>query len=190
VNGLARSQREQPVDPTVFVNDDMETVAGAFQEAFKTVLAQYLNEEQLVAVKTFVTKVVVEEKPWMWSSPEGVEHLLDLVMVDELIRDFVMTLAFTFFARWGEASVKFTGLTDALSWGTSADNDNGDDRQLVLMPDVINSRLTQQADVKKYLAANKWVVTLLLIKLFVIPPGPDEPPARKKQPTITGFQQQ
>lgn len=178
------------MDPTVFVNDDMETVAGAFQEAFKTVLAQYLNEEQLVAVKTFVTKVVVEEKPWMWSSPEGVEHLLDLVMVDELIRDFVMTLAFTFFARWGEASVKFTGLTDALSWGTSADNDNGDDRQLVLMPDVINSRLTQQADVKKYLAANKWVVTLLLIKLFVIPPGPDEPPARKKQPTITGFQQQ
>jgi hypothetical protein len=181
--GFTRGNKQEPVEnPNVFVNDDMETVAAAFQTAFNTVRAQYLNDDDQLAIMTFATKVVVEEKPWMWASPEGVDHLLDLVMVDELIRDFVMTLSFTFFARWGEANVKFTGLTDALSWGTSADNDNGDNRQLVVMPEVINSRLTQQDDVKKYLAANKWIVTLLLLKLFVIPEGVDNQPSRRTPP--------
>lgn len=176
MNSFARNQQQD----VPFVNDDMETVAAAFQEAFKTVMSQYLDADQKVQLETFVTGLVVQEKPWMWASPEGADHLLDLVMVDEMIRDFVMSLTFVFFARWGEANVKFTGLTDALSWGTSADNVNNEDRQLVLMPEVIRSRLTQQSDVKKYLAANKWVVTLLLIKLFVVPEAP-VPPADSKR---------
>lgn len=152
-----------------FNNDDMETVASAFQTAFQTVMKQYLDENQSKAILAFVSSIAVEEKPWMWVSPEGQDHLLDKVMVPELIRDFVMSLTFTFFARWGEAKVKFTGLVDTLSWGTAADTVNNEDKQYVLMPEVISTRLTTQPDVKKYLAANKWVVTLMLIKLFVVP---------------------
>lgn len=158
---------DSPFQPT-FVNDDMETVASAFHVAFKTVLGQYLDQEQRDKLMGWCITIAVEGKPWMWTSAEGQELLLDLVMVDEFYRDFVMTLTFMFFARWGEANVKFTGLVDTLSWGTAADNVNNDDKGLVLMPAAISDRLVSQADVKKYLAANKWVVTLMLIKLFVM----------------------
>lgn len=161
--------KSNPFQPAPFVNDDMETVAAAFQAAFKTVMDQYLDDDQRDKLMQWVTTIAVEGKPWMWISPDGQELLLDLVMVDEFYRDFVMTLTFTFLARWAEANVKFTGLTDALSWGTAADSTEDGKDDLVLMPRVIRDRLISQADVKKYLAANKWVVTLMLIKLFVVP---------------------
>lgn len=152
-----------------FTNDDMETVAAAFQTAFKTVMNQYLSEEQRTKLMQWVTTVAVEGKPWIWTSADGQAILLDMVMVDEFYRDFVMTLTFVFFARWGEANVKFTGLVDTLSWGTASDTASNEDKSLILMPEDISTRLTGQVDVKRYLNANKWVVTLMLIKLFVVP---------------------
>lgn len=152
-----------------FDNDDMETVAGAFQVAITQTLAMYLDEAAREKIMMLCTKIVVEEKPWMWVSPEGVNHLDDLIMVEELTRDFIMALTFTFFSRWGEAKVKFTGLVDTLSWGCAVDNANAEDQSYVLMSKDLSARLSSQETVKKYLAANKWVVVMMLIKLFVLP---------------------
>jgi hypothetical protein len=166
---MAANGKTNPFAPVEFVNDDMEIIAGAFHSAFKTVMDQYLDEGQRDKLNQWVTTIAVEGKPWMWTSGDGQALLLDLVMVDEFYRDFVMALTFLFFARWGEAGVKFTGLVDTLSWGTAADTPESEEMDLVLMPRVIRDRLVSQTDVKKYLAANKWVVTLMLIKLFVVP---------------------
>lgn len=155
-------------DPNVFTNDDMEVVAGAFEAAIKTVLEQYRDEALREKLLMFINNIVVQEKPWVWVSPEGPAHLDDLFMVDEFTRDFIMLLTFTFFARWGEGKVKFTGLVDTLSWGCAADED-GEDKGYVLMSKDLSARLSPTDTVKKYLRANKWVVVAMLIKLFVKP---------------------
>lgn len=156
-------------DPNEFTNDDMETVVGAFQAAIQQVTDQYRDEALREKALMLCNQIVVQEKPWMWTSPEGIDHIDDLFMVDEFNRDFIMLLTFTFFSRWGEANVKFTGLVDTLSWGCAADNEDEADKGFTLMSKDLSIRLSPQSTVKKYLRANKWIVVAMLIKLLVKP---------------------
>ena len=165
------------VDPDTFTNDDMETVQAAFEVAIKTVLDQYRDPALKEKLLLFIQNIVVQEKPWMWVSPEGQEHVVYLFMVDEFPRDFIMLLTYTFFSRWGEGKVKYTGLTDALSWGCAADNDDNVEKEYVLMSKDLSARLSPLDSVKKYLRANKWLAVAMLIKLFVAPSDLGESPS-------------
>lgn len=154
-----------------YTNADTDLVAGAIQSAWRTVEGQ-VSAETRAKLHTWMVNYIVGEKPYLWASPENVPRIVAMIYADEMVRDFVHTLQFHFFLRWGEASTKFTGLVDVLSWSVGAyglDTErsarNKEDHGAI--PEDIRMRLSSREDVRDLLLDNPWLVCLLLLRSFV-----------------------
>jgi hypothetical protein len=154
-------------------NELIET-GEVFVASIEHVLAnsKRMSEERYAKLSKFLYSMVLAEKPYMIASPKGVQHAIELVMEDEVIRDFVFTLGFTFLARWG-GSGRYVELVQALAFAVSGDGNpvRGQD-SLVMMPVDIADLLPDPDGVLDLLQQNKWLVTLLMIQLFVLVPEP------------------
>lgn len=153
-------------------HDDMANCGTSILSAFQTVLAQS-GEENRLKIQRFAVRVIMEEKPYLWVTPQAMGHLMGEVFGDELIRDFVLSLQFHFFMRWGEASQKFTTLTHALSWSvapagqTTMRPQKSENDSLVAIPQVIQERLTSREDAQALMESNPWLVCLLLMRSYI-----------------------
>lgn len=138
-----------------------------------------MSDERSSKLSKFVYSMVLAEKPYMLASPKGVQHAIELVFEDEVIRDFVFTLGFTFLARWG-GSARYFELVQALAFAVSGDGNpvRGQQESLVMMPVEIADLLPDPEGVQTLLQQNKWLVTLLMIQLFVLVPEPPKPSKR------------
>jgi hypothetical protein len=155
-----------------YTNADTDIVGGAIQAAWRTVEGQVSPETRLKLYE-WLMNFISGEKPYLWASPENIPRIVQMVYSDELVRDFVHSLQFHFMLRWGEASTKFTGLVDVLSWsigshgldtehsGRNRKEDHG------AIPEDIRMRLSSREDVKELLLDNPWMVCLLLLRSFV-----------------------
>lgn len=155
-----------------YTNGDTDIVAGAIQSAWRTVESQ-VSVETRAKLYQWMMNYIVGEKPYLWATPENVPRIVAMIYGDEIARDFVHTLQFHFFLRWGEASEKFTGLVDVLSWSVGA---HGLDTEHLArsrkedhgaIPEDIRMRLSSREDVRDLLLDNPWLVCLLLLRSFV-----------------------
>jgi hypothetical protein len=164
--------------------NDLSETAQVFVDSMQHVLAnaKSMSEERHNKLNTFVYSLVLVEKPYMIASPKGVQHAIELVFEDEVIRDFVFMLGFTFFARWGASGPRHNDLVQSLAFAVSGDGTpvRGQD-SLVMMPAEIADLLPDPDGVLTLLQQNKWLVTLLMIQLFVLVPEPLKPSKRNMQ---------
>lgn len=154
-----------------YTNADTDVVAGAIQSAWQTIEAQIAPETR-IKLHQWLMNFIVGEKPYLWAAPDNVPRIVQMVYADELVRDFVHTLQFHFFLRWGEASAKFTGLVDVLSWsvgshGLDTEQTGRRKEDHGAIPEDIRMRLSSREDVKELLLDNPWMVCLLLLRSFV-----------------------
>ncbi|SAK59266.1 hypothetical protein AWB81_01817 [Caballeronia arationis] len=163
-------------------NELIET-GEVFVASMQHVLANCMrmSEERYGKLSKFVYSMVLAEKPYMIASPKGVQHAIELVFEDEVIRDFVFTLGFTFLARWGGLG-RYSELVQALAFAVSGDgNPVRGQESLVMMPAEIGDLLPDPEGVLTLLQQNKWLVTLLMIQLFVLVPEPPKASKRNVQ---------
>jgi hypothetical protein len=153
--------------------EQMMIVGETFVDSFQFVISNYLPDSK-ISIKQFITELVLKNKSYMLVSHEGVPYASNLIFSDESHRDFIMTLHFTFFARWGHLDKDVDGLISNLARGASMMNV----RQLNAMPSDINTRLTDIETTKSLLDANRWLIVILLIMLFI-----SADPTNTKQPT-------
>lgn len=155
-----------------YTNEDTEIVAGAIQSAWLTINAQ-VSPETLQKLNEWLGGFILTDKPYLWATLEGVQSTIKMVYADELLRDFTHMLQFHFFLRWGEASAKFTGLVDVLSWSVGAfaleteRNGSGRKEDHGAIPEEIRTRLASREDVRELLQDNPWMVCLLLLRSFI-----------------------
>jgi hypothetical protein len=165
-------------------NDWLET-AQVFVDSVEHVLANTsrISEDAQAKLNKFVYSLVLAEKAYMITSPKGMQHVIEIVFEDEVIRDFVLTLGFTFYARWGATRARYGSLVESLAFAVSADTSTpirGSDGSFIGTPrDILD--LLPGDNVEQVLQQNKWLVTLLMIQLFVLVPEPPKPGKRNVQ---------
>jgi hypothetical protein len=157
---------------------DMEEAATVFTQSLNHVLSNYLTESSK-SVKEFVTHIVLKEKPYMMITEEGLPHIVELVFMNEIVRDFVLTLSSVFFSRWGNNDEQVLGLAGNIARGVSVlrVGDNVDIANSVI-PRQISERLMTEEMGSMLLYNNRWLICLLMLQIYVnfdIPALPKKP---------------
>lgn len=147
---------------TNITTDAMMEVASVFIESFNHVVSNYVGESKNHA-KLFTANIILKEKPYMIVSLEGLPHITEIVFGSDANRDFILTLSFTFFSRWGHSEREVYGLINNLARGVS----NANALTLNAMPKDISSRLVSSENAAEILEANKWLIVIILMQLFI-----------------------
>lgn len=146
--------------------DDMIEVGDVFISSFNHVLNNY-SDEAKADLLVFAMQLVTMEKPYMLVTEEGIQHIVAQVFGKEHYRDFIMMLAFTFFARFGRDRAEIEGLASNLARGaTLACRTETTRVGLNAVPQSIRDRLPNMETVRELLLANPWLTIVLLIQLF------------------------
>jgi hypothetical protein len=140
----------------------MIEAAAIFQDAVQFVLQRF-GKETKDKVRGFVSLIVLQEKPYLMVTPDGLSRMINLVFSDEAYRDFVLTLHFTFASRWGMTMSLYQGLVANLAQGACPAMEGS----LNAMPADMASRLSTYTDAAQLLEANPWLSMLLMLQLFV-----------------------
>jgi hypothetical protein len=112
-----------------------------------------------------------------------VKNAVETVFADEVLRDFVLTLTFVFFSRWGASDEKYAQLVETFAFSVSADVPTSNTGTLNVpsaIPPAILADLSKSDNVRSRLLANKWLATLLLIQLVVQMPDLSETKKRAR----------
>lgn len=149
-----------------FSNGDMEVVVAAMHEAYSHTRAEFDTDPVLRGeVESFITHFLLSYQVASITMTSSLDTLVREIFGNKTVRDFVLTLQFNFFARWGEAAVNFTSLTDSLSYGVSMSGE--EQAQFCLVPKQLREAVPSQSEVRDLLNSNKWLVTLLVMKTAV-----------------------
>ena len=147
--------------------ENMQIVAEVFQESFQQLMLSYQGQTAYSKLSQFVTHVVLVEKPYLMVTGEGLSHMIGLVFSDQEISDFVLTLTFNFTSRLGADSAGAFMYALAEMLGTNATFDLPSRNEYCAIPTDIVQRLGDRQQAGKLLASNRWLMTLLLMQMFV-----------------------
>lgn len=152
-----------------FSNEDMEVVVASMQEAYRHTRNEFdIDPNMREKIDGFVVNFLLNYQVSSIVMPSSLDTLVREVFSNKLIRDFVLTLQFNFFSRWGEAAENFTSLTDNLSYGLGLSSE--ENSQFSVIPKQLSEALPSQDDVRLILKANKWLVVLLILKTAITVP--------------------
>lgn len=149
---------------TNLTTEEMREAAGVFQESVEHVLKNQSAEGQK-EITLFLANLVYKEKPYLLVTQEGLTHIMQLVWSQPNISDFVMTMSFTFFARWGHSEESVQGLCENLARGCALVVK--DLKDLNAVPAQMSERLADIDAARRLIQANKWLVIVLMAQLFV-----------------------
>jgi len=142
--------------------DEMINVGDVFIKSYNFILSNFVPESKK-EIQDFTAGLVLREKPYMLVTKEGLPRAVNLVFSNEYIRDFIYSLEFAFFSRWGQSSNHVNGLMEILARGVGLANPDKNN----VTPNEINNRLTDETDAFEIIKHNRWLAMLLLIQLFV-----------------------
>ncbi len=149
-------------------------VAKVIQGCYEHQSASILGASK-EAVTEFVADLILRRPAYMLLTPAGLKEITTKVFEQEDVRDFVLALAFLFFARWGGETKDIEELAKNLAMGVSADagagftsaiTSNSGDK--LAIPEVLVANLPKYQTTVSVIASNKWLMVLLLIQLFVL----------------------
>ena len=148
-------------------SDEMINAAQIFQESVEHILANTLGKSK-DNLELFITKILLFEKPFLMLTHEGIVKTIDLVFSTSENRDFIFNLHFIFFSKLGNTNTDINGLIGNVARGVGLSSVH----PLSAMPKEINDRVLDELDAIDLLTANKWLLIVLLIILFItINPG-------------------
>ena len=142
--------------------DDMVTAATVFKESFEACINNLTVDARDLATR-FTAELVLQVKPYLLVTPDGVERIVDMVFGHESNRDFILSLTFSFFSRLGQDEDFVKGLAGNLSRGAAL----GKRGDLCAIPEAIKGRFSEMNDVHNLLEANYWLMTVLMLQLFI-----------------------
>ena|ERR1700693_4689033 len=146
----------------------MRDVAEVFREATEYVIANSSGDETRLVIRRFMANLALAYKPYMITTPEGTAELVQVIFGDEILRDFVLSLGYVFYSRWGVTSGKYTELVQTIAWSAAGDTGIEGSRDTDnYIPQEIKENISVLSGTTAVLLQNKWLITILLIQLFV-----------------------
>lgn len=162
------------------------SVGEVYKDSLKFVLdnnSRMLTPDVNEHLLRFMYTYVLVQKPFTITTPQGMQHAVETVFTDEVVRDFVLTLVYVFFSRWGGTQQRFSELVESLAFAVSAGGSgpfgNGAGSRNAI-PKQLLEDLPKEEGVRSALGDNKWLVVLLLMQLIVAFPSPQEAKTKKQ----------
>lgn len=159
-------------------------------QVFKDSLEHVLQNSQALELATqeriqrFVYVEAFYKKPYMLATPAGVKGAIEMVFGDEVLRDFILSLTYHFYSRWGANNEKFQYLVETLAFAVSVDGPPDGTMAVPYqsgIPTQVQDDLARSDTVRPTLLANKWLVIILLIQLVVAMPDLKAPTKGRRQ---------
>ena len=154
---------------------DWVEIGQVFKDSLNHVLqnAQALEQPVRDRISRFVYVEAFYKKPYMLVTPSGVQSAIEVVFADEVLRDFILSLTYVFYSRWGTNNEKFQHLVETLAFAVSVDGPPDGPMAAPYqsgIPPQVRDDLAKSDTVRPTLLANKWLVIILLIQLIVAMP--------------------
>jgi hypothetical protein len=144
---------------------EMNNVADVFINlAYKPVIGNLVGST-LAKIQEFVIRIALQEKSYLMLTLEGLPHTISLVYDDKDHLDFILTMTNAFFARWAGDEKDIERLAENLARGVCTSN--MPNKGLNGMPENIYQRLVGYDDALALLKANKWLMIVLMMPLFI-----------------------
>lgn len=140
---------------------DMIDVGESFERALQHVLNNTLGTTY-TNVNGFIADQVLRTKPWMLMTDDGIKTSSETIFGNAELQDFMLELTYTFGAYWGASADKYNQLADVL--GTSV----GIQVEGILANEIKTRTATPERSIQR-LQANRWLMVLILMHLFVEP---------------------
>lgn len=144
----------------------MLEVQEAVTDAFDHVMAQFIGESA-TRVRSFLLQFTCSTSFYMAFSPNEFKQLMDTIFTQSDVRDFVMRVTAAFHARFGDGHAQYNSLLETLTWAYNQKDPEPSLRGYMAIPEAIASRMPSREDVANLLKANKWLVTMALIHLYL-----------------------
>lgn len=137
----------------------------AFSEAFINQLSNLELDNKSSVVK-FCIATVFEYPASYLISKDNVANLVKYVFSNTIIRQFVIDLTTDFIFRTGISSERLVDITRPLAAAISLHSDNGNRDNETCIPENILSTSSTVNELQKVLTDNKWLITIIFIKLY------------------------
>ncbi len=142
----------------------MNVVGQTFVSAVDHCLSTHVGDTRR-ALMAFIMEIMMRRSVMM-VTPDGLKEASDLVFTSDLHRDFVQAITFAFYSRWGANEQQKTALLENLADGASGDVSSQEG--WIAVPKPVQDRMLPRHEITTLLGANRWLVVLLLIKLYVV----------------------
>lgn len=152
-------------------------IRSIFKSALEQTISNYAEKARL-EISQFILHICGEVRPYMVVTNPGAETLADEIFTNELRRDFIFNLLFNFCPRlsFTETKKEFSKLIQTFSFtlaiGDKVSQEGVPDYQnnspsFNKLPDELFRRLPTRETITGLLEANKWLMIVLLISLYV-----------------------
>lgn len=147
----------------MITSNDMIEIEQVFLGALDQTISRYLDPARLVSIQEFLLRLTYDYKPVWMMTPVGVRSLIGFVFESDIRTDFIQSLTFNFMSRCALSPERYDALASVLAAACSIDKPN----DVNATPGVYQERLTSHEDAYATLKNNKWMVSVLLVILYV-----------------------
>lgn len=145
----------------------MLEVEATITDAYDHVMSQFIGENSN-RVRAFLISFTCSTSFYLAFTPQGFKQLLETVFGQADVREFVLRLSNSFHARFGDAHASYKSLLDTLVWSyNQREVADAAKTEYAAIPQEILTRLPLHADIQNLLVANKWLVTLAVLNLYL-----------------------
>ena len=153
--------------------ENMSAVEVAFRDAYNHVLSHFPDTTRKNTIFRFVGTVTMQYSMYIAFTSDGLKSLIQDVFANNTVRDFVLKLTSSFMARLGANGNELSELTRTLAYSfcmlpsTTNKNDVNSSSDLLAIPEELKVRLPEYSDIEALLLANKWLITVSMISLYL-----------------------
>lgn len=146
-------------------HNSMQIVGDVFSAAVENVIRSYDGQQSQSVIAGYLTQHLIENRPWLIMTPDGIVNLTQEIFSDDTIRDFVFKVVFQFFSSISPTPDLVQQLAANLAAGCAV-GDSVSPTNQNLMPVEIKKRLSGFDFVYDMLKANKWLMVVIMFHLF------------------------
>lgn len=149
--------------------EEMQDAGEVLNESFFSVFGNFPEKVHPKLLSFSIGLAREEIPPVLFSgSADSLKRLISLGMDDTDIRTFLMLLGFHFFSRFGNTKARYAELVENLAQGLGIDSTISAD--VCALPPDIAERLPTIEDATALLMANRWMVIMALMMLYLKTP--------------------
>ena len=163
-------------------------IKSVFKDALNQTISNYA-EKARATISHMILHICAEVRPYMIVTEAGAETISEEIFTVEICRDFIFNLLFNFCPRlsFSNTEKEFSKLVSCLAFTLAVGdrvgniNNRPNDGDFNKLPEDISRRLPNHETINNLLEANKWLVMVLMISLYISvedfpkPPESDKP---------------
>lgn len=145
--------------------NNMRSVEMAFRDAYDHVMSNILGTKEKEEINLFLADVCAQLSIHMAFTTTGLPEMIQKVFRSLTVREFVFKLSMSFFARLGYSVDDRNQLVEILTTAISVLPENG--AETIAIPNLVKDNLPSYSDIRDLLAANNWLITVVMIGLYL-----------------------